>query len=298
MGKRLMPYSSRMPKPLFPIFELPAVEYVLSSLKKARVTEVAVNLFHLGEMIKETLGNGSRFDLKIHYFHEKTLFGTGGGLRNAGKFFNGEDFFIVHNGDIYSEIDLNELVDFHRSTRSSATMVVTKDQKCSNIFAVHVDQDQQIAGIYHPDLVSNAAFCGIQVLSQNIFSYLPETFPSCLIRDGYQKMINREKISAFELKNYWSDIGTLEQYLRTHLDLFPDIENFCKRHGLRIPHGKAEGIYIAEGASVHSSSQLIPRVFVGKNAVVEEDVSMGPDVIVLPEARIIKGSCFKNTVVF
>jgi NDP-sugar pyrophosphorylase family protein len=111
-------------------------------------------------------------------------------------------------------------------------------------------------------------------------------------------MINREKISAFELKNYWSDIGTLEQYLRTHLDLFPDIENFCKRHGLRIPHGKAEGIYIAEGASVHSSSQLIPRVFVGKNAVVEEDVSMGPDVIVLPEARIIKGSCFKNTVVF
>jgi len=106
-GKRFLPFSDRMPKPLFKIGEISLIEKNLHNLKKCGVDEVVINIFHLGEKIIDALGDGSEYGLKISYSIETELLGTGGGIANAIHLF--KEPFIVLSGDVWTDFDFSNL---------------------------------------------------------------------------------------------------------------------------------------------------------------------------------------------
>ena len=124
-GTRLQPLTHALPKPMVPILNRPVLEYTVQNLKRHGITEIIFNLHNSPELIRKHFGNGSAWGVRIHYSFEPKLLGTAGGVKNAGWFLKGGTFLVM-SGDGLSNIDLTELLRFHRSRRSLATMALAK----------------------------------------------------------------------------------------------------------------------------------------------------------------------------
>ena len=106
-GKRLLPLTKEIPKPLVQVGGISLIERNLYNLKKANVLEVIINIHHLGEKIVNLLGDGSKYGLKISYSIEGQLLGTGGGIQKSIHEF--ADSFIVLSSDIWTDFDFSSL---------------------------------------------------------------------------------------------------------------------------------------------------------------------------------------------
>ena len=84
LGTRLSPITETLPKPLVPVLNVPNLLHSLYLLKRAGIVDIVLNTHHLPEQIESFLGDGSRWDLRLHFSREKTLLGTGGGVKKAG----------------------------------------------------------------------------------------------------------------------------------------------------------------------------------------------------------------------
>ena len=205
-GERLRPLTDRTPKPLLPIGDKPLIDYSLSYLKRYGIEEVVINLWHLGKKIERHVGDGKKFGLRIFYSKEKELLGTGGGLKNAEKYFENEKAFITLNSDTLINCDLKELEEFHAAQQNPATLVVTKWQEGYTRF--NVDGKDYL-------------FTGLAVLSPVIFKNLTLKTTN-LITQGVIS-----NFSAFVHEDFWQDIGTPQNYKAAQ-------EEWASAHGPRI----------------------------------------------------------------
>jgi NDP-sugar pyrophosphorylase family protein len=108
-GKRLRPITDYVPKPLVPLNNIPIIDWQIKYLKKLKVNEIIICTGYKTEMIEHFLSMKDNFGIKIKFSIEKTPLGTGGAIKQAGKFID-EDSFIVINGDTITNIDLKQLL--------------------------------------------------------------------------------------------------------------------------------------------------------------------------------------------
>ncbi|MEA4809211.1 sugar phosphate nucleotidyltransferase, partial [Macellibacteroides fermentans] len=126
-GSRLKPYTDHIPKALIPIDGKPMLEHIILKLKAAGFTEIIINVHHLGEQIIEFLAGKDNFGITIHISDERDyLLDTGGGIKHAAQFLQGDEPFLVHNVDIISNVDLKALYQHHLDTNPLATLLVSK----------------------------------------------------------------------------------------------------------------------------------------------------------------------------
>ncbi len=108
-GERLRPITDTVPKPLVPVAGKPLISYPLQALAKAGIRDVVINLSWLGERIKETLGDGADYGLRIRYSEEGPVaLETGGGIFKALPLLGPEPFLVV-NGDVWTDIDFGAI---------------------------------------------------------------------------------------------------------------------------------------------------------------------------------------------
>ena len=122
-GTRLWPLTEDRTKPAIPILGKPLVGYVAEYLAGYGIDEIVVNLHHRPESVSRALGDGSRFGVKLHYVEEPEILGTSGALDNTREFFE-RDTFVVVNGKIITNIDLNAALETHRRANAMATLVL------------------------------------------------------------------------------------------------------------------------------------------------------------------------------
>ncbi|MFO1519347.1 MAG: nucleotidyltransferase family protein [bacterium] len=216
LGERLRPLTLTLPKPLIPVAGRPLIEYNLALLKKFGVREVMINLFHLGDKIRDSLGDGSKYGLSINYSEEKTLLGTGGGAKAAEKFFGQETFYLL-NADILIDLDLKALFDLHVLTKATATLALHPSKRSDIRNWVFVDGQNRIREIGETAPVSPPVrpmiFTGVQILGPDVLQTLPPTGKSCIVQDAYLPLLRRGKtLSGYVTNAYWRDLGTPERY--------------------------------------------------------------------------------------
>lgn len=107
-GTRMGEHVKELPKVLLPVNGKMILEYHLENLQRAGVTDVVINLHYLGDKIKETLGDGKRYGVTVHYSPEKELLGMGGGVHHALPLLGSEPFFVV-SGDMWTRYDFRNL---------------------------------------------------------------------------------------------------------------------------------------------------------------------------------------------
>ncbi|MFO0707084.1 MAG: nucleotidyltransferase family protein [Nitrospira sp.] len=145
LGTRLRPLTNTIPKPLLPSAAR-LIVWNLLLLKRHGFRDVVINLHHLGPMIEQALGDGSRFGLRLIYSHEPVILGTGGGIKQAELHFSGEPVLIL-NGDTLFELDLGALCSFHRERKALATLVLREDPEAVQWGLVEVGAGDRIVRI-------------------------------------------------------------------------------------------------------------------------------------------------------
>lgn len=227
IGSRLRPLTRETPKALIEVAGAPMIARVIRRLRAAGVTEVVVNLFHLGERIVEYLASQGDFGLRIAFTREAGLLDTGGGLKNAAWFFDDDRPFFLHNVDVLSDIDLAGLLRFHLRAGALATLAVQRRPSARQLV---FDPKGRLCGRETPAGVEWAiepvgdaerlAFTGIHVIDPAIFPRMTETGAFPITRTYLRLAGAGERIVAYRADgNYWQDIGSPEklEQARRHL---------------------------------------------------------------------------------
>jgi NDP-sugar pyrophosphorylase family protein len=217
LGTRLRPLTDRFPKPLLPIAGRPMIEYSLAWIAAAGIRHVMINVHHKGDLIRDALGDGDRFGLKISYSEEPVILGTGGGLKQVEPFFADEPFLVV-NADVLTAVDLNAIIRSHLARRPLATLVVRRDPEVAAYGALGVDHESRIRRFLGRGQRSSAPledvmFTGIHVLDPRIFDDLPAAGTFSPITDAYIAIVERgDPLMGYLTDAPWIDIGTPDRY--------------------------------------------------------------------------------------
>src|SRR3989304_10328565 len=122
-GKRLIPYTVVLPKPLMPVGDYPILEVLIRQLKKHKLTDLTIAVGYLGNLIQTFFGDGRRLGVKIKYNREEKPLGTVGAL----AYINGLDkTFMVMNGDLLTRLNYSKMIDFHKKEKPLTTLDVQK----------------------------------------------------------------------------------------------------------------------------------------------------------------------------
>ncbi len=222
IGSRLRPLTDRIPKALIEVGGVPMIERVIRRLRSAGVTEIVVNLFHLGDRIVDFLASKRHFGLRIEFSREAALLDTGGGLKNAAWFFDDGQPFFLHNVDVLSAIDLDGLRRFHQEAGALATLAV---QARPSTRALLFDAGERLCGREAPEGVEWAkgpvagharlAFTGIHVIDPAIFLRMTETGVFSINRTYLRLAAEGAPIVACRVDGQpWHDIGSPERLER------------------------------------------------------------------------------------
>jgi NDP-sugar pyrophosphorylase family protein len=122
-GERLRPLTETVPKPMLDAGGRPLIHYPLMMLRRAGITEVAINTHHLAAQLQGALGDGAALGIRITWAPEPVLFGTGGPLNSLRTFF-GREPFVITNGDTILDLDLASMLAFHRERSALATIAL------------------------------------------------------------------------------------------------------------------------------------------------------------------------------
>jgi NDP-sugar pyrophosphorylase family protein len=216
-GTRLHPLTRGIPKALLPLCGRPLISYTLAFLKKWRFYEIIINLHHLHQSIKEKLGDGSKFGLRISYSYEPEILGTGGGIKKVEGFFPNNTFLVI-NCDILVDFDLSRAMDFHQEKKALATMILRSEANKDSYGVIETDREGRIRQFLDkiPDEYGQDRkrfmFTGIHIFEPEIFQYIPaDTFSS--INDTYIELIREGKrVYGYQMEGYWVDLGTKDKY--------------------------------------------------------------------------------------
>ncbi len=223
LGTRLRPLTNDRPKALVEVAGRTMLEITLGQLRSFGIREVIVNVHHFADLVMECLKANDNFGMDIEISREEELLDTGGGLQKAAHFFlkdGVEEPFILHNVDVLSTIDLEEMVKFHGEHEALVTLAVQQRESSRQLlFDAHgllcgrlMDGETHMARL--SENAQPRAFAGIHVISPRLFSRMSggdvkgeHCFP---IIPVYLRLAGEgDRIVAFPADEYyWRDLGT------------------------------------------------------------------------------------------
>lgn len=225
-GTRLRPLTLSLPKPLLPLGPYPLVVWNLLLLRQHGIEDVMINLHHLGEQIRQALGDGLQWHMRLSYSHEPVLLGTGGGIRHVETFFQ-DGPFLVLNGDTVADLDLSQLVAHHHREKALATMALRDDPDVESWGVIETTQHDRVLRIRGQGVpatpgeapVFRRLFAGIHVLDPLMLRHVPQD-RSASILEAYVAWLERGAVVAgYVFSGYWSDVGTPERYAQAQRDV-------------------------------------------------------------------------------
>src|SRR6266576_3007530 len=168
LGTRLRPLTFEIPKPMVPVLDRPVMAHIVDLCQRQGFDELIANLHYFPDTIREYFGDA------LEYRYEEELLGTAGGVRNVRDFF-GDDPIVVISGDALTDIDLNKLLERHKSAGGIGTLTVKQVEDTREYGVVLHDNDGRISGFQekpHPDeALSDLGNCGIYCFSPQIDEY-------------------------------------------------------------------------------------------------------------------------------
>jgi len=203
VGSRLKWLTKGRPKALMPVAGIPVIIHVIRRLSSQGIRDIAINVHHHTEKIVERLGDGSRYGVRLYFSHEEHLLDSGGGVKKALTLLPGSGQFVVHNTDVFSDIDVKALGMMARANGITACLALTNNPPH------HPQGDFGLLGgrveARHPSKPSYT-YTGIAVMHEDAFSdYAADTsFP---LKDVFDDLKRQGKLCGILHQGMWLDIG-------------------------------------------------------------------------------------------
>ena len=208
-GARLKPITDRMPKALVPVGGTPMLEHILLKIKAAGFTNIVINIHHFGEQIIDFMLSNNNFGLKVTISDERDcLLDTGGGIKRASRFQNGDEPFLVHNVDVFSNVDLKAMYRSHLESNALATLLVNPYRRTRQLLfdssqRLRAWQNSQTGEVkthfpnFDPSNMEAYSFGGVHIISPKIFQYMDEWPAKFSIIDFYLSVCTQHPVRLY-----------------------------------------------------------------------------------------------------
>jgi dTDP-glucose pyrophosphorylase len=213
-GKRLMPLTADIPKPMLPVGDQPIIERLVHQLKRAGISKVDISTHYKAEQIAAHLGNGEAFGIDLRYVSEEQPLGTAGGL----SLVSGDDPLLVINGDILTALDFRAFLDFHFEHRAEMTVAV-REYGFNVPYGVVETDGVKVTAVTEKPTVKFFVNAGIYLVSPSARHLVPSRrrFDMPQLIDIVLK--SGGSVISFPVWEYWLDIGRHEDYERAQEDV-------------------------------------------------------------------------------
>jgi dTDP-glucose pyrophosphorylase/CBS domain-containing protein len=213
-GKRLMPLTESVPKPLLRVGDRPIMEHIVDRLRDAGISKVAVSTHYLKEKIEEHFGDGSRFGVDMCYVTEDKPLGTAGAL---GLMEPPKGPVLVVNGDILTKIDFQNMFDYHREQKAELTVAVRKYEMQVPFGIVECD-GARITGLREKPNYSFLVNAGIYLLEPSAFVHITGG-ERIDMTDLIVRLIGAKRpVASYPIVEYWLDVGRPDDFAKAQDD--------------------------------------------------------------------------------
>jgi len=208
-GTRLYPHTAHCPKPMLPVGGKPMLEHIIERAKANGFNHFMLAIHHLGHMIEDYFGNGSKMNVRIDYIREQTPLGTAGALGLLER--RPEVPFLVTNGDVLTDINYGELLDFHIRHQAAATMAI-RIHEWQHPFGVVKTRGLDIVGFEEKPLARTHINAGVYVLSPDALNALSVDM-NCDMPTLFERLqAEGQRTVAYPMHEPWLDVGRPSDY--------------------------------------------------------------------------------------
>ncbi|MFH1317090.1 MAG: nucleotidyltransferase family protein [Candidatus Woesearchaeota archaeon] len=211
LGERLRPLTLSTPKSLVNVHGRTLIEHLLDLFKKHGIKDIYISVGYLGEKIIDYFGDGSKFGVKITFFHEKERLGTAGCLRFFKEHLN--ETFILTNGDELKELDLKEMEELHKINNSRATIALWEVEDPSKYGVADLDGERIAKFVEKPkkeEAPSNFISSGLYILDPEVVDMVKPGY--CMFEtDIFPRIAEASRLYGYKFRGQWFDTGNIER---------------------------------------------------------------------------------------
>lgn len=295
-GTRLRPLTYSMPKPMVPILNRPFLEHMLGYMKNHRIDDVILALCYLPDHIRDYFGDGGDFGVKLTYVIESSPLGTAGAVKNIAQHL--DETFFVFNGDVFTDMNLSEMLETHRRKSAKATIALTPVDDPSMYGVVETEADGRVKCFVEKprreEATTNMINAGTYILEPSLLKYIPPNENYMFERGLFPLLLERgEPFYGFSSQAYWIDIGTPEKYMKVNNDLLTGKISTDSPGSMY-----KKNIWAEEGHKIHPKADIDGPVVIGRDCFIEPHARIvGPSVIG-PHCYISAGSLVEKSIVW
>lgn len=214
-GKRLLPLTENVPKPMLPVGGRPLLELTIAQLRRAGIKDVNLTTHYLPETISDHFGTGEMFGVHLNYLQEEHPLGTAGGIKLLEKF---DGTMLVINGDILTGVPFGAMLDYHRAYHADLTVGVRK-YEVQVPFGVIECEDVHVKSLEEKPSLSFFINAGTYLIEPSVRDFIPEG-QRFDMTELISKLIEAGRVVvSFPIMEYWLDMGRHEDYAKAQQDV-------------------------------------------------------------------------------
>ncbi|KST66464.1 mannose-1-phosphate guanyltransferase [Mastigocoleus testarum] len=288
-GTRLRPLTCDLPKPMVPILNRPIAEHIINLLKRHNITEIVATLHYLPDSMRDYFQDGSDFGVQMTYaVEEDQPLGTAGCVKNIAELL--DDTFLVISGDSITDFDLQAAIDFHRSKKSKATLILTRVPNPIEFGVVITDEEGRINRFLEKpstsEIFSDTVNTGTYILEPEVLEYLPVNQECDFSKELFPLLLEKgEPMYGYVAQGYWCDVGHLEAYREAQYDILAGkVEaDFAYKKDESFDLWIGQNTFIDPSAEIEAPAiigdncRIGPRVHIEAGTVIGDNVTIGAD---------------------
>jgi len=275
MGTRLMPLTSKTPKPMLQVAGVPFTEHQIRKAAQAGIAEIVLATSYKAELFEPYFGNGEKFGIKIKYAVEKTALGTGGGIRNAAALLDDCDQVVIFNGDVLSGHDLAAQIQFHINNKADVTLYLTKVADARAYGCVELSADSQVKSFLEKmeNPVSDLINAGCYIFNRKVIDQIPANQVISVERDTFPNLLSSGvKVCGYLDNSYWLDIGNPAALVKASADLVTGVITSAATPKHSGDHLIAAGAQVSPSAIINLGSVIESEVVVEGNCLISGSI--------------------------
>jgi mannose-1-phosphate guanylyltransferase / phosphomannomutase len=213
-----------IPKPMLEVEGYPILYHQIMNLKRSGIKDIIIIIGHLGNVIEEYFGDGSKFGVNINYVREDPTkpLGTAGALYYLKDQLKEDFIFLL--ADVFIDIDFKKMEDFHLKQKADITLFTHPNSHPFDSDLVVSDRDNRVSGFDYKTndrskyFYHNNVNAGVMIFSPKVFNYINEPTKISYEKDLVVPLINKGKVVSYKSTEYAKDMGTPERYQRVSED--------------------------------------------------------------------------------
>jgi len=269
---------------MVPVLNQPFLEHTLAYLKNYGIKNIILALSYLPEVIQNYFGDGSNSGVQLNYAVEDNPLGTAGAVKNVERYL--DSTFIVLNGDIFTDLDIANMLAFHRDKEAKATIALTWVDNPYAFGVVETESDGRVRRFIEKpsptQVTTNWINAGIYLLEPEVLQHVPTNTHYMFEKGLFPLLLELgEPVYGYPFSGYWLDMGTPGKYFRLNCDLL-----LSKAKSALIDGLNRDEVCCDKGVIIHPSAEIVGPAVIGSKCRIDQKTYIKGPVVIGPECYI------------